>query len=1050
VSISQLIGVLEEAAGGVSAGGGQAREEASPYSTLARHLRRVANVQVRNCASWAGNLVLARTWPAFPSDVAAILAAAGATLKLSDANGSFTTHSVESFLVSGRANDALVVSLHLPNLNPPAGHRALFTTFKTGARHVNSAAIVNAGFSLIMDSDTGTVSSARVFFNGLASRIMRAAAVEKALEGYQLSQEALSAAVGALDADVSAAGGPSSDAHHSAAYRLSLSRSYLYKMFLQGQEQLPAELRSALVAFVAAEDRPVSEGSQLFNGGDPSLYPISKAIPKLSARIQASGEAAFASTLPSPASAMHGCMVYSTAAAAKLLAIDPSPALAMPGVVGFVGKEDIPGVNFLSSPEEPLFFAAGQTMPTVGAALGFVVAKTAAEARAAAKAVRQVYDPKPAGHRPLRDVAVHNLEEARRQNTAVHQTDTASALRHLVAKGAHIRRGLSDALRDPKPFSLACGNAAAAIARHRAQPETNGGCVSGSVTTGQQRHFYMETQACLVIPQEDDCLEVWSSTQDPCLVQEVISEVLGRPQHCVTVKVRRVGGGFGGKLTRCLMMAAACAVASAKFRVPVRGQNERLDDLVMTGGREEIIADYTAVFTEDGTVTALQMDMSCDVGWYSGEAVGDLYMGIAFADNAYFTENFSCNGQPFLTSHPANTAMRAPGVIQTILSHEAAMEHVAKVLGMPREAVQERNFYKPGQKSPDGTVIGSATHNWTIPSMWQRMKAKVDYAKRKGAVADFNAGNRWRKRGIAMTPVRYGCGSAGWKSGALVTIYRDGTVLINHGGCELGQGINTKTAQSAAYTLGIAMEKIKIKDTDTSKVPFNTCTGGSMTSECSVKAVEDACLRLKDSLTLYLEGGATWEQAVNQAFADGVCMAATGWWRNPVEGTEYSSCGVACSEVEVDVLSGEVQILQTDILMDFGTALNPAVDIGQLEGAFVMSLGYVLTEEVLFASDGQPLNIGTWHYKIPSAHDIPLKFNVELLDRPNPSGVFKSKATAEPPMSLVTSVYIAVKEAIYSARVHSGETGWFPLGTPVTVQAIQQACLVDPSQFAVQ
>eukprot|EP00873_Tetraselmis_striata_P029168 jgi/Tetstr1/449432/TSEL_036527.t1 len=761
-----------------------------PYQVLARHLRRVANVQVRNCGSWAGNLMLARAHPGFPSDLATILAAAGASLSVvADPSGDCAeavSMTVEELLALRPADGAtpLLVAMEVPPLPvaPAEGQRRVFSTFKTGARHVNAAAIVNAGFDCVLDTSTGAAVAVTAVFNGLAPALLRASRVEQALLGQPLSQGTLSAAVAALDADIAAAGGPSDDAHSSPTHRLALARSYLYKLFLEAQPQLPAHLASALRPFVAAEDRPLSSGTQTYGAGDPALYPVSEAIPKLGSRLQASGEAAYASSM---ASGRHGCLVYSTAAAARLLALDPSPALALPGVLEFVGPADIPGVNALCSPAEPLFFATGQRVPCVGAPLGLVVATSKAAARAGAKA-------------PI----AASLEEAIRQHRIPPKETTDAALAALVAQRGQMAARMPSLATDPEPLELRCGNPAGVIAARRrtAQAANGGGTLTGKLHTGAQKHFYMEPHVTLASPQEDGCIELWSGTQDPCLTQQVLSALLAKPQHSITVKVRRNGGGFGGKISRHMAVAAAAAVAATKLRAPVLVQNERLDDLVMTGGREEMIAHCRA--TWDGT---------------PGESSGSLAMAVAFSDNAYHTPHYEVVGQPYLSDIHPNAATRAPGVVQSILAHEVVIEHVAKTVGLPMEVVQERNFYRAGQKTPAGVVIGSATHNWLLPEMWTRMKTDADFAARKAAVADFNAGNRWRKRGISIAPVRYGISTGFYKSGALVNIYADGTVLVAHGGCEVGQGISTKAAQAAAHELGIPIKHVKVSDTDTSK-----------------------------------------------------------------------------------------------------------------------------------------------------------------------------------------------------------------------------------------
>ncbi|KAK3289624.1 hypothetical protein CYMTET_2955 [Cymbomonas tetramitiformis] len=1032
----------------------------SPFGAAVRHLKRVANVQVRNAGSWAGNLMLTKNHPAFGSDIVTVFSALGVTLQVGAADGTRSLMSMEDFF-DADLTGKLILAAVLPSNAPAPGSVVHFHTFKTAQRHVNAHAIVNAGFNIVCDAATGKVSKATVVFNGVAKKLLFAHKTEQALIGSPLNTAALTAALAAAHEDV-ATTGASLDPRHTPDYRNALVDSFVYKLFLHCQASLDPRIASALTPFAAAEDRPVSSGVRSYDT-DPAEFPVSKALPKLSAQIQASGEASYVSTMQ-PAQGLHAAIVYSTKANAKIVTIDPSPALTMPGVKDFVAKADIPaGGNTTLMYSELVFFAAGDTSPCIGVMLGLVLADTHAHALAAAKKVHVVYGA--VGGKAGGSPPITSLTMAKAHHTEAPFNQIDAAMRELVMKGGHKRRGLHPrtipstpewvaAVKDGRnPLDVKQGNPAAVIARARGGSNalSSVSTLKGVAVSGAQRHFYMEPQTTFVIPQEDGRLEVWCSTQDAALTQTTLGAVLGIPAHKINVKMRRGGGGFGGKLSRHLPLAAAVAVAALKHGVQVHGLNERVDDLTVTGGREAMEVDYDVAYTSDGIINSLSMTLNIDAGWSLSDTVGDQAMGCAFADNVYFTEHFEAKGNLYYTNTPLNTSQRAPGVVQSILAHETVLEHVAHELGLPMSQVQEANFYKVGESTPAGEIIGSDTFNWTIPTLWGKLKTDAKVAERQQAVDAFNKANRWKKRGLASTPTKYIMGIDFYHSGATVNVYPDGSVEIAHGGAEVGQGINTKAAQVAAYTLGCPLESVIVSDLDTSKVPNNTCTGGSGTSECTSAAVKEACATVAQRLAKYTSAGKSWADAVTAAITDAVCLSATGWYVAPKPehgASTYATYGACCSEVEIDVLTGEVQVLRTDIVMDQGTSLNPDIDIGQIEGGFIMALGYVLTEEVLIGKEGEQLNLGTWEYKIPSAYDIPIEFNVQLLKAtPNPSGVLHSKASAEPVMATVSSVYFAVKNAMYAARAEKGVADYFSMSVPITVQKIQQGCMVTHADF---
>eukprot|EP00928_Gymnodinium_smaydae_P035496 TRINITY_DN24975_c0_g1_i2.p1 TRINITY_DN24975_c0_g1~~TRINITY_DN24975_c0_g1_i2.p1 ORF type:complete len:1469 (+),score=387.34 TRINITY_DN24975_c0_g1_i2:70-4476(+) len=1043
ISLEVLIAALEDASRSPAVGGkGEGSAAASAYATLAAHARRIASVQIRSVASLAGNLMLARNYPAFNSDLAVILSAVGASVEVIDVQSEGKERQVLSIpQLLALQGEPLLLSLHVPALAP----LAVFQTFKTAKRSAFAHAIVNFGAYLALNGD-GVITSARIVVAGATKAIVEAKATAQALVGRRADQASFEEALDALMKEVRASA--STDPRHTQQYREQLAAGFLYKSLLAAQPALPARLRSALAPLATAAARPVSCGSESF-GTDPAESPISTYVPKRSAEIQASGEALYPSDYGG-AAALYGQPVISTRAGSKLIALDPSEALKMPGVQDFITASAVPGKNLVQPSasgdnlKEKLFFEVNDVIPCAGALLGIVIADSWQQAHEAAKSVVQHFA---SGSATGASVAtsVHDARQLRRIAPAA----AAAVSSGTTSGGFHGRRG-------------AKAEHAAGV-DHRSDVMAEGGGeirkATGNLRTGGQTHFYMETQAVCVVPHDGDQLEVIISDQYSDMTQNTLAEVLNVPMHHVNVKVPRAGGGFGGKLSRQLICAGAAAVAARRLRRPVRMQLDRSDDMEMCGGREPIDFEYSVTFdASTGRVQSLDMDIYLDGGWFYGDAAGDMAMAVGWSDNCYHYPKFKVTPHGVTTDTRHNTSMRAPGCMQSILAAESIIEHVARTVGQPVEKIQELNFYRLSEAptTPFGDKIGQGGFNWTIPTLWSQLQEQARYAQRQIDVAAFNAANRWRKRGIALSPVKYVMDISGtnYSSGALVNIYSDGTVLVSSGGSEVGQGLTTKVALCVANALQCPFEKVVVGPRETSKVPDNTATGGSGTSECSAEAASLACEKLVELLRPYRKKGVAWEAAVAAATADKVGLMSTAWfkYKNTGNTNSYATYGTAAAEVEVDVLTGEVRVERVDVLMDLGTQLDAAVDIGQLQGGFVIALGYLLTEDwCLDANTSRQLNAGTWEYKIPSAYDIPVEFNVSLLrDSPNPVGIKGSKASAEPAMCLIPSVYLALKQAIYAARSEVGlGEGWFELNVPATPSVIRAAMAVPAAQMRI-
>jgi len=455
---------------------------------------------------------------------------------------------------------------------------------------------------------------------------------------------------------------------------------------------------------------------------------------------------------------------------------------------------------------------------------------------------------------------------------------------------------------------------------------------------------------------------------------------------------------------------------------------------------------------KNGTVVALSINFYNNGGSSYDATLGCMDMCQLWADNSYYLPNYLSQGFCMKTNLPANTAMRAPGAVNSTFFIEAVMERVACELKMDPKAVREINFYQNGQTTPYLQPIT----NSELQACWTQLQTSCDYDNRLKAVQAFNAANRWRKRGIRISPCKYGIGVAGYQTGCIINILADdGTIQVCHGGVEIGQGVNTKVAQCIAYELGsfgVDMSLIAFSSTSTERIPNFTVTGGSATSETCSQAAIIACQSLKAMLQPIKDKNpdAKWPQLCALALGAGCNLSATGYWSMPsgeVGGFPftYFVWAAACSEVELDVLTGDLQVLRTDIMYDSGYSLNYAIDNGQIEGSFVQGLGFYFTEDVVINSSGRLVSNGTWDYKPPSSKDIPIQFNVSFLaNTPNPAtnAILSSKASGEPPYLLAASAFFAAKDAIAARRADAGLSGYFDLSVPATIDKIQTACAI--------
>jgi xanthine dehydrogenase/oxidase len=1048
-----------------SLAGTQPPEALVGLNELRSHLDVVANVQVRNVATIGGNVMMTRRHvksdEPFPSDVVLMLTVLGAqaTIAQPAASGMTTSTVPIAALPDPLAAGYVLVAFDIPFAT--AGQ--LIRSFKLRRRVQNAHAFVISATLLTVSGNV--VTSAAIVLGGISGWPLVCTNAAAALVGRQLGLDAILDTCTALTTDVEPAIVPMPSSGMTEDQRANFALTVILKSLVAiavavDPDLIPPQMRSTATPFV----RPVSSGAVSFPTV-PGEAPVGLPIPLLSAPAQTSGEARYTHDLPVPPRTLHAAFVYSGQPHASF---DFSPLGGLsgltetlqqrdPNVVGIVTVADIPpnGHRTMGFGDDEPIFADG-VVTAYGMPIALALATTDRSAREAADLIMA----KGIAYQPLSPVTL-TIDEALALPDGAGIFHDVGYVTHI----SNITRPGSDQgwLANP----VASGNEQ---------------MVTGTQSTGHQMHFYMETQSVLVVPGEPGTFEVHSSTQDPASAQAAVANVLGVATNTVTARVVRVGGGFGGKETRPGFFAAAAAVAARRFNRPVRLVLDRHTDACMMGGRHPYRGTYWVKFLPDGTITGWRTDFVSDGGatYDVTFPVSDLVL--LSADGAYFTPTFGVNATCCRTNRATNTAMRTFGVIQCSTIQEAAIERVADELGMRPEDVRERNLYLDAEEtSAQSTPYGQPLRYSVMRDVWSQLRASCSFDARASEIDAFNAANLWRKRGISMIPIKYGVSYTfltGNQGGAFVTVNElDGTVIVATGGVEMGQGLATKLTQIAAETLGIDMSLIRVTETITDVIPNASSTGASTGSDLNGGAVKAACTELVTRLRDWCatnpsigdgwktDWAGAWCSVIKAAYFDRVNISAQALYASPdlseisdqvTTGSPfyYFTYSAACSEVELDVLTGEVSVLRADILYDAGDSLNPALDIGQIRGGFVQGIGNVMCEYTYYEESGRPYTDGTWEYKIPDSKTIPIDFRVSLLtyDRssraqtdiaPDPHGIQSSKSTGEPPLVLASSVFFAIRRAIAAARLDTLVPGPFDLDSPATPERIHEACGYD-------
>ena len=752
-----------------------------------------------------------------------------------------------------------------------------------------------------------------------------------------------------------------------------------------------------------------------------------------SAHLHVQGLASYVDDLPLTEGTLHAAALLSNAASGRILSLDLSAVLASPGVQAVITADDIPGDKLLATfvHDEPVF--ASERVDHIGQVLGLVLANSHTQARAAAHRAILKVQTEP----PLLDARQSQLQQA-------------TVLPHV-----HVSRGHSQAQMEAATHHL-----------------------HGQLEIGGQEHYYLETQIAYAIPQDNGEWLIHSSTQHPGEVQHWVAHALDLPMHAVRVVCRRMGGGFGGKETQAGHLAVWAALAAKKTGRPVKMRLSREDDFLVTGKRHPFSHDFKAGFDDKGLLLALQSTQWAHCG-FSADLSGPVADRAVFhTDNAYFLSDVDIVSHRSKLNTQSHTAFRGFGGPQGMMLIETVMGDMARRLQLDPLDVRLRNLY--GQAPRNTTPYGMTVEDNILPELMTQLANDCNYRQRRTEIAQWNASHAVIKKGLALTPVKFGISFTATQfnqAGALVSVFTDGSVRINHGGTEMGQGLHTKVCAIVADVLGIPNAQVRISSSDTDKIANASATAASSGTDLNGRAAERAALQVKQNISLCIAKAddcqpeevvfqqglvhtpfkpRTFVEAVQFAYSQRVQLWSDGFYATPkihydrhtLTGRPffYFAYGAACSEVAIDTLTGEHKLLRVDILHDVGKSLNPAIDIGQIEGGFVQGLGWLTTEELVWASDGKLLTRGASTYKIPTAADIPEHFNIKLWHEANREDTIGgSKAVGEPPFMLAMSVYEALRDAV--GQTLGGHTP-IQLNTPVTPERVLMALQTPASTTA--
>eukprot|EP01080_Neovahlkampfia_damariscottae_P005713 gene5713-9533_t len=984
------------------------------FKCITNQLKWFSGTAVRNVSTLGGNIATASPI----SDLNPIWCAMNAILKIVKTDGTSRKLPIREFFLGYRKTDLkedeIIESIYVPYTR----ENEFVLPFKQARRREDDIAIVTCGLRVKLNKvkDDFIVEEVGLAYGGMSIITKCAKKTEEFLIGKSWNDKTFEEATQILSSefklDVQVPGGMPH-------FRQALVLTFFYKFYLKVSHEclnnVPEDLKSILTEEGDEEDKKTKfKMEQTF---DKVQKGTSVGISKMhnSGPLQVTGQATYTDDVPLAKNELFAAIVFSTIPHGKIIEIDASEALKMDQVVGFYTAKDVQGENKWGAiiPDEEVFIT--ETVTSIGQIIGLVVAESEAQAKFASKKVKVKYEELP---------AILSIDEAIKQKS-------------FLSEGI-IHDGDVDAA-----FKNDCDH-----------------IIEGEIKMGGQEHFYLETMGCIAYPGENDEMLIVSSSQNLTETQKVVAHVLGLSDHKIVAKVKRIGGGFGGKETRTNPLSAVAAVAAKDLNQPIRLILNRDSDFCFSGHRHPFFGKYKVGVKKDGKLVALDVEVYNNAGYSLDLSRSVLDRSLFHIDNCYKFPNLRVTGRVCKTNLPSNTAFRGFGGPQGMMICENIMDQVSAELKLNKHKFREMNFYKENEK----THFGQTLDFFRINGIWKDALEKIDIEKKTKEIEDFNKKNKLKKRGISMIPTKFGIAFTALflnQGGALVHIYTDGSVLVTHGGVEMGQGLHIKVMQVAATILGCEIESVFISETSTDKVPNTSPTAASMGSDLYCAAVQDACEQIQNRLKPYYEKNknATFKEVVSSAYFDRINLSAQGFYKPDMitqytftedgKGTGIPFCyftqGVGYSEVEVDCLTGDFRILNSEIFMDVGESINPSIDIGQIEGAFIQGLGLFTMEELIYGDEehkwvkpGTLLTRGPGNYKIPSLDDVPRNFSVHLMPKlPNKYAVMRSKAVGEPPLFLASAAFYAIKDAIYEFRKENNCDGYFLMDSPATCERIK-------------
>ncbi|XP_062972241.1 aldehyde oxidase-like [Elgaria multicarinata webbii] len=986
-------------------------EKTKIFCALLQQLKTLGGQQIRNVASLGGNIISRSS----TSDINPILAAGNCILNVAS-QGRLRQIPLSHLFADGFGKNILEPEEVLVSLQIPYSRKGEFVSvFRQATRRENALPIVNAGMRVLFEQGCNIIQDFSIFYGGIGPTTVAATKTSQMLVGRPWDEQMLDEACKSVLKEIL----PSSALGGKVEYKRTLIVSFIFKFYLEVLQSLkimypnrypdiPENYASALEHFHTKMPQSMQK-YQSVAPAQPAQDPVGRAIMNQDGIKHATGEAIYCDDIRAVDEELFLALVTSSRAHAKIVTIDASEALKMSGVVDIVSVQDVPATNEFYNYGVPDIIFAREKVTCVGQIVCAVVADSEVHAKRAAAKVKIEYE--------LQEPVILTIEEAIEHNS-------------FFEPQRKLEQGNVD-----EAFKAA---------DH---------ILEGEISIGGQSHFYMETQSILAVPKgEDKEMDVYASVQHPACIQEMVASCLGVPDNRIMCHVKRIGGAFGGKLLKTALLACITAVAANKTGHAVRCILDRGTDMLTIAGRHPLFGKYKVGFMNNGRILATDIDIYINGGCTPDDSVLVTETLLMKVDNAYKVPNVRCHARACKTNLPSNTAFRGFGFPQGGLVAEAWVTRVAARCGLSPAQIRELNMYKENERTPYKQELKPEN----LLQCWKECMAKSAYHTRRPIVDEFNKQNYWKKKGLAIIPMKFPVGFGTrflGQAAALVHLYTDGSVLLTHGGVEMGQGLHTKMIQVASRELQMPMSNIHFCETSTTTIPNACGSVGSLGTDVNGMAVKDACQTLLNRLEPIIcqNPKGTWKEWAKEAFEQSINLSATGYFRGyeanmdweKGEGHpfEYFVYGAACTEVEIDCLTGDHKNIKTDIVMDIGRSINPALDIGQIEGAFVQGLGLYTTEELNYSPEGVLYTRGPDQYKIPAVCDIPEQFSVSLLaSSQHTTAIYSSKGIGESAVFLGCSVFFAIWDAVTAVRKERELPEDFELNSPLTPERIRMAC----------